>query len=145
STPPAPPAAGGGAAAAAAAGLSFTTTGSGLNILDWQRPPLPLSHTVSQLMNSTVLPLPASPPRRRRMLLPSDPASAAKDQSGSGDAAMMSTFTPSHAGALRGSVLSTATAASMPLVPPSDSSTGGLLRGPVTESNGFRSRMPSAL
>ena len=95
----APPATGAGAGGAG--GALATGGAGGLNICAWQSW-LPLViQTRSQPMNFTVLP-PTSPPRRRRKLFPFclGVSRAAKDQSGSGDAAMMRMCTPSQIGAL---------------------------------------------
>ena len=93
-------------------------------------------------MNFTVLP-PTSPPRRRRTLLRLScrVSSAANDQSGSADAAMTSTFTPSQSGALHGSLdVERRGGASASRRRPATA-----LSGPVTESNGLRERIASAL
>ena len=97
-TPDAPPA-GMGAGAAATDALGGA---GGLNMAVWQSW-LPLtSQTRSQPIFQTVLP-PISPPARRRKLLPLSlsavVSSAAKDQSRSGEAAMMRTRRPSQSGA----------------------------------------------
>src|SRR5437870_8323782 len=94
-------------------------------------------------MNVTFLPF-TSPLRRRRTLPgvlepPFSPGllsceNAANDQSGSDDAAITRTFTPSHGGAFVGSDRSGS-------APAAGSSTIFLLSGPVTESNGLRSRI----
>src|SRR5205807_555040 len=114
----------------------------GANIFAWQSWLPPVSHTRSQPMNFTVL-APTSPPRRRSIDLVSLPlVNAANDQSGSDDAAMISTFTPSHAGALSGSVMS----GPVSLAAVSSVRSRGLaLSGPVCESNGLRAKIGSAL
>src|SRR5579859_6618835 len=138
-TPGAPPAGIGAGVGAGGAAAALASAG-GLNIIVWQSW-LPLvSHTRSQPMNFTVLP-PISPPRRRSWLLPFSccVSSAANDHSGSADAAMMSTFTSGQSGACQGSERSGGgTSADM-------SGMGTALSGPVTESNGLRARMASAV
>ena len=133
----APPA---GMGAGAAATVPLAAAG-GLNICVWQSW-LPVAiHTRSHPMNLTVLP-PTSPPRRRRKLFPFSAvvSRAAKDQSGSAEAAMMSTCTPSQSGALKGSDMSSG-GASTALA---ESAVGTRFSGPVTESNGLRERIGSA-
>ena len=67
---------------------------------------------------------------------------AANDQSGSDDAAMTRTRTPSQSGAPYGSLMSGGAA---PASTTSSTGGGSALSGPVTESKGLRERMESAL
>src|SRR5579872_2781199 len=142
STCPAPPAdwAGSGAGARAAAGGAAASAG-GLNICDWQSWLPVVIHTRSHPMNLTVLP-DTSPPRRRRTLLPFScvVSSAANDHSGSAEAAMMRTLTPSQTGAPYGSDKSGGGGA----VSEATSAGGASLSGPVTESKALRERMGCA-
>jgi len=66
---------------------------------------------------------------------------AAKDQSGSAEAAITRMVTPSQSGAFMGLLRSSGAA----LATSSVTGMGTALSGPVTESNGFRAKMGSAL
>src|ERR1700678_3860113 len=138
---------GDGAAAEADGAADGGGGAGGLNIWAWHSW-LPLvSHTRSQPTNRTVLP-PMSPPRRRRKLLPFSAVVliAANDHSGSADAVMMSTWIPSHAGAPKGSLRSGAMGGAVVSTTCwLGAGSGTALSGPVTESNGLRSRIGPAL
>src|SRR6185369_15370003 len=90
-------------------------------------------------MNATFLPLTSSPTRRMRGCGSPGPCRAATDQVGSVDSVTIKTCTPSQAGELSGSEVSTASTFG-------ESSSGALaFNGPVTESNGLRSMIGSPL
>ena len=96
---PAPPLPADGIGAGGAATEALGAAG-GLNICVWQSWLPAAIQTRSQPMNFTVFPS-RSPPRRRSTLLPLSlvDSIAANDQSGSADAAMTRTRTPSQSGA----------------------------------------------
>ncbi len=115
----------------------------GLNICAWQSW-LPLAiQTRSQPMNFTVL-LPTSPPRRRSKLLPlsSGVSSAANDQSGSGGRGDDEDL---HPVARRRAVRVAEVGPLVGHCRDLREAGGGALSGPVTESNGLRDRIGSAL
>src|SRR6185369_7589957 len=93
-------------------------------------------------MNSTFLPPTSSPTRCMRGRGSPGACRAATDQSGSCDSVTMYTVGASHTGAVNGSVLSTG------LLPGTGTSSNVIfsaLSGPVTESNGLRAMIASAL